>query len=121
MTSPADEKPVPRVTGDDDLRLSETGDIYGELIPEPDAVEPAGEATGAPAWEPRTLEEKMSLSRLTFAQQLIGWCVLVLFVMALCQHFAPRDGSLIGSAMDTLKMVVTTALGFVFGRSTSKS
>ncbi|WP_172120990.1 hypothetical protein [Actinomyces faecalis] len=47
--------------------------------------------------------------------------MLVIFIMALCQHFWPRDGSLLGSAMDTLKVIVTTALGFVFGRSTGRN
>ena len=68
-------------------------------------------------YEPKNLGEHISLERLNFAQQLIGLCVSLITALALVGYFFPRESDLLSGAVDTLKLIVTTALGFVFART----
>ena len=68
-------------------------------------------------YEPKNLGELISLARLNFAQRLIASCMFLIVVLALVGYFFPRESDLLSGAVDTLKLIVTTALGFVFART----
>lgn len=43
-------------------------------------------------------------------------CLVAIVALALVDHFSPGGGDSLSSASETLKLVATTALGFLFGR-----
>ena len=43
--------------------------------------------------------------------------IVLIVVLALVGYFFPRESDLLSGAVDTLKLIVTTALGFVFART----
>lgn len=111
-------KAVPVISGEEDVRLQpatspdgRTGEARAATVPEPAAkMAPRG-------YEPKNLGKHISIKRLNFAQWLIGSCVFLITVLALVGYFFPRESDLLSGAVDTLKLIVTTALGFVFART----
>lgn len=64
------------------------------------------------------MREFLDLSKLKFGQKLIAWCIFLILVLTLLSAFYFEDGfQVIGSSIDLLKLIATTALGFVFGRT----
>lgn len=67
--------------------------------------------------EPKTFRDALDLSKLQFGQKLIGWCIFVILALTIIGHFWPRDSSILSSTIELLKLVTTTALGFVFAKT----
>lgn len=64
---------------------------------------------------------RMDLSKLTFAIKLIAWALIGIVGLSAAQTYIPALGEpSLAPAIDTLKLIATTALGFVFGRSLGK-
>lgn len=77
---------------------------------------------GAPAiratqGEPQTFGDRLNLAKLEFGQKLIGWSVSLIVVLSLIGYFFDRDSTMISGTLEMLKLVTTTALGFVFAKT----
>lgn len=62
----------------------------------------------------------MDRTKLQFGMYLIAGCLALVVILSAVQYFWPRelaDASALSNALDVLKLVATTALGFVFGRT----
>ncbi|GGO59190.1 hypothetical protein GCM10010910_01570 [Microbacterium nanhaiense] len=55
-----------------------------------------------------------------FAFLLIAACMVWIVFFALIDHIWPRDGMTFSATSDTLKIIATTAMGFVFGQAVRK-
>lgn len=107
-----DEKPLPEISGQvDDAPVGENKTTR--------ATQAHASAAEPKTYEPKTLTERLSIERLTFAQKLIGWCIAFIIILALVQHIWSNADSPLPDAIDILKVIVTTALGYVFGRAAS--
>jgi len=63
----------------------------------------------------------MDKSKLNFAIKLVaGSLVTLVLLEVLEQYVAGISGQSLSGAVDTLKLIATTALGFVFGRTLGK-
>ena len=67
--------------------------------------------------EPKTWAQRLAYNKLQYGQKLIAWCILLIFVLTLINYFWPRNSGAIGNTIELLKLVTTTALGFVFART----
>lgn len=67
--------------------------------------------------EPKTFGDHLDLSKLQFGQKLIGWCIFLIIVLSLVDYFYGREGTQLTAAVELLKLVTTTALGFVFAKT----
>lgn len=78
-----------------------------------------GKARAVRPWqpEPKNFRDALDLSKLQFGQKLIGWCIFLILVLTLIGHYTPNDESLLSSTIELLKLVTTTALGFVFAKT----
>ncbi|WP_276848905.1 hypothetical protein [Corynebacterium pyruviciproducens] len=110
---PVKRKPAPEIEGEEDYALppEETG------TPSATQLATSSSLKHAPNYEPKTLPEFVGLSKLRFGQKLIGWCIFLIVALTLISAFTRADGSILQSTIDVLKLITTTALGFVFGRT----
>lgn len=70
--------------------------------------------------EPKEFSDFLDFSKLQFGQKLIGWCIFLIVVLSLISYFwaGVSSGSAeLRAAIEMLKLVTTTALGFVFAKS----
>lgn len=109
MTSPDDaehgeRKRAPEVKGEDDVPQ-----------PAPNGARARPQTPAAP--EPRNFGERTFLERLNFGKAVVGWSIALLVVLSIVGYFHPRDSLLISNTIEILKLICTTALGFVFARS----
>lgn len=110
MSMSQEIREVPPIEGEDD-------EPQATKALEPGIIDSIAQKTALVA-EPKNMEERLSWSRFTFAQQLVGWCIFLILVFSIIGHFFPKDDSpLITGAIDTLKLILTTALGFVFAKA----
>lgn len=103
-----DHKPVPIIRGGVDQEYEPAADV--------DGFEPTVERS---AIEPRTFTERINLDKLTFASRLVGWCLFLIVILSLVGNYLPGNNSedhLLTTAIEVLKLVLTTALGFVFAK-----
>lgn len=66
---------------------------------------------------------KMDWSKLGFGKNLIYAAIAGIVALSLIQAYIPSavEGQSLDSAIDTLKLITTIALGFVFGRAVGRS
>lgn len=67
--------------------------------------------------EPKNFGERLDWSKLEYGKKLIGWCIFFIIGLTLVSYFHPRDSGVINSSLEMLKLITTTALGFVFAKS----
>ena len=67
--------------------------------------------------EPKTWAQRLAYNKLQYGQKLIAWCIFLIIVLTLINYFWPRNSGAIGNTIELLKLVITTALGFVFART----
>lgn len=70
--------------------------------------------------QPKSFPEWLDLSKLQFGQKLIGWCIFLIVVLSLVDFAwqrANQDENPLAPAIELLKLVTTTALGFVFAKA----
>jgi hypothetical protein len=67
--------------------------------------------------EPKTWAQRLAYNKLQYGQKLIAWCIFLIIVLTLINYFWPRNSGAIGNTIELLKLVTTTALGFVFART----
>ena len=61
--------------------------------------------------------QRLAYNKLQYGQKLIAWCIFLIIVLTLINYFWPRNSGAIGNTIELLKLVTTTALGFVFART----
>lgn len=118
MNDPKPRKQAPKVTEEIDRDLANlNGQVQPNRAPaasnEAAAVEPSQP-------EPRPFHELVDYSKLQFGQKLIGWCIFLIVALSLIGYFsngADPNGNELGTAIELLKLVTTTALGFVFAKT----
>lgn len=111
-------KQAPKVTEEIDRDLDNlNGQAHSNHAPsfsnKATAVEPSQR-------EPRPFHELVDYSKLQFGQKLIGWCIFLIVALSLIGFFwngADSNGNELGTAIELLKLVTTTALGFVFAKT----
>jgi hypothetical protein len=67
--------------------------------------------------EPKNWAQKLAYNKLQYGQRLIGWCLFLIVALTLLDYFFSRNSSAISNTIELLKLVTTTALGFVFART----
>ena len=67
--------------------------------------------------EPKTWAQRLAYNKLQYGQKLIRWCILLIVALTLINYFCPRNSGAMGNTIELLKLVTTTALGFVFART----
>lgn len=118
MNNSKPRKQVPKVAEEIDRNLA---DISGQVQSN---VTQAGASKARPVEpsqrEPRPFRELVDYSKLQFGQKLIGWCIFLIVALSLISHFSngvASVGNKLDAAIELLKLVMTTALGFVFART----
>lgn len=105
---------TPDVEGEEDLDLPTTSDGNHPTSAVANTVKPHGK-------EPqRPMGDIIAYDKLKFGKKLIVLCLLIIVVLCLVGYFfdgAKPDSSELHTAIELLKLVTTTALGFVFGRT----
>ena len=110
MNNSKPRKQVPKVAEEIDRNLA---DISGQ-------VQSNVTQAGASKARPRPFRELVDYSKLQFGQKLIGWCIFLIVALSLISHFSngvASVGNKLDAAIELLKLVMTTALGFVFART----
>lgn len=110
MTESRKTPPSPQGSADDAPLPGVTNGLNGNGIGKAGAVKP-----NQP--EPNSFRDVLDLSKLQFGQKLIGWCISLILLLTIIGHFSDGDGTILSSTIETLKLVTTTALGFVFAKS----
>lgn len=69
--------------------------------------------------QPKSYSDFVDYSKLRFGQYLICCCIALIFALSLIGYFydGAHNGNEIGTAIELLKLVTTTALGFVFAKT----
>lgn len=99
-----DRKQPPEVKGEDDVPQ-----------PKPNGTHARQQTPSAP--EPKNFVERTFLDRLNFGKAVVGWSIALLVILSITGYFHPRDSVLLSNSIEILKLICTTALGFVFARS----
>ena len=118
MSEPKSRKTAPEITEEVDRELSNS----------PDKGQPNNSSVSfnmaAPVpphqSEPQSFHDFVDYSKLQFGQKLIGWCIALVVALSLVSYFwngADPNGNGLGTAIELLKLVTTTALGFVFAKT----
>ena len=120
MSEPKSRKTAPRVTEGIDRNLTTLTSEVQPNIPvtskEPFKAPPMVPIQG----EPRPIHELLDYSKLQFGQKLIWWCIFLIVVLSFIGYFwdgANPGGNELSTAIELLKLVTTTALGFVFAKT----
>lgn len=106
-------KPAPEIKGEEDERLTNGSNLATPTSPT--------------ASEPKNFKDGLTLARLKFGQNLVGWCVFLIVVLSVVGYFfpgakeRPLDSQLLEGTIDILKLIATTALGFVLARELDES
>lgn len=118
MNEPKPRKPAPKVTEEIDRDLD---NLNGQVQPNRAPVASKKAAAVEPSQrEPRLFHEIVDYSKLRFGQRLIWCCVFLIVALSLIGYFwdgANPNGNELGTAIELLKLVTTTALGFVFAKT----
>lgn len=118
MNDPKPRKQAPKITEEIDRDL---GDLNGQVQPNRAPVTRSKAGAVEPSQrEPRPFHELVDYSKLQFGQKLIGWCIFLIVALSLIGYFwdgADSNGNELGTAVELLKLVTTTALGFVFAKT----
>lgn len=118
MNEPNPRKDAPSVTEEIDRDLA---DLNGQVQPNrAAAASKKGDPVAPRQREPHPYHEIVDYSKLQFGQKLIGWCIFLIVALSILGYFtngANPDGNEIGAAIELLKLVTTTALGFVFAKT----
>lgn len=118
MNDPKPRKQAPKVTEEIDRELD---NLNGQVQPNRATVASSKAAAVEPSQrEPRPFHELVDYSKLQFGQKLIGWCIFLIVTLSLIGYFwdgADSNGTELGAAIELLKLVTTTALGFVFAKT----
>ena len=70
--------------------------------------------------EPKNFLQWLDQLKFQFGKNLIGWCLTLIVGLSLIDFFwvgADPERNALGPAIELLKLVTTTALGFVFAKS----
>lgn len=67
--------------------------------------------------EPISYDQFREHLKFEFGRQLILLCLLAIIVLSVVGYMMPRDSPLLQDALNVLKLIATTALGFVFARA----
>lgn len=118
MSDPKRRKQAPKVTEEVDRDFAE---LNGHVQPTRAPVTNE-EASPVGPWqrEPRPFHELVDYSKLQFGQKLIGWCIVLIVALSLIGYFwdgADPNSNELATAIELLKLVTTTALGFVFAKT----
>lgn len=70
-----------------------------------------------PHSEPTTFTELIDWDKLKYGQNLIACCILLLFVASLIGYFTDRNNAFLSNLVEVLKLICTTALGYVFAKT----
>lgn len=89
------------------------------------SAQPAAQFNGASPVPPKQAEPKnypqwLDQLKFQFGKNLIGWCLFLIVALSLIDFFwagSNPDSNALGPAIELLKLVTTTALGFVFAKS----
>ncbi|CAB0672937.1 hypothetical protein FRC0028_00055 [Corynebacterium diphtheriae] len=118
MNDPKPRKQAPKVTEEIDRDLA---NLNGQVQPNRAPAASNKAAAVEPSQpEPRPFHELVDYSKLQFGQKLIGWCIFLIVAFSLIGYFsngADPNGNELGTAIELLKLVTTTALGFVFAKT----
>lgn len=71
--------------------------------------------------EPTNFVDHIDYSKLQFGQKLIGWCLFFIIALSLVGYFVEKEGTQLSVAIELLKLVTTTALGFVFAKTQAQA
>lgn len=116
MNKPTPHKPLPEVGEEVDRALHNFNEGS-----KPTAGEPQDATPIAPVqYEPRTYHEIADYSKLQFGQKLILGCIILIVVLSILGYFwegANPERQELHTAVELLKLVTTTALGFVFAKT----
>lgn len=119
MSEPGGRKTPPPIpeSAADDRELSQLEDGYGQK-----GVEHRRAGTPIPPKqaEPRNHNQWLDGLKFEFGKNLIGWCLFLIVALSLVDFWwdgADPHSNAIGSTIELLKLVTTTALGFVFAKS----
>ncbi|MDO5099670.1 MAG: hypothetical protein Q4D85_13095 [Corynebacterium sp.] len=119
MSDPQHRKPKPTIKEEVDRELDGQRGEPGQEIDE--VGDPGkGKPVLAPKTEPQTYSELVDLSKLKFGQKLIYLCIVLVVILCLVDYFGSRagfGGVELGHVIEMLKLVTTTALGFVFAKT----
>lgn len=74
-------------------------------------VEPGQKEPG----QPKNFGQAMLRSRFNFGTKMLGVCIFWIIVISFVGYFNPRDSQLLNNALETLKLVATTVMGYLFG------
>lgn len=106
----------PKVEAKQDLPLKDGGMVPaspGKSLSKRDS-----EKTTTPrVAEPQNFRQMQEYRKLQFAQKVVGWCIFLIVVLVLIDHFTANEDSALNTAIELLKVVTTTALGYVFAQS----
>lgn len=118
MSESKPRKVAPKVAEEVDRDLT---NLNGEVQPNHASTVSNKAAPVEPSQrEPRPIHEILDYSKLQFGQKLIWCCVFLIVILSLIGYFwdgANADGNELGAAIELLKLVTTTALGFVFAKT----
>lgn len=110
---PGNRKQAPAVDKEEDEVLPAGNDSSS---PQAESVPPA-RMKEAVVPEPKTWAQRLAYNKLQYGQKLIAWCIFLIFVLTLIDYFFSKNSSAISNTIELLKLVTTTALGFVFART----
>lgn len=118
MNDSKPRKQAPKVTEEIDRDLA---NLNGRVQPNRTPVAGNKAAPVEPSQrEPRPFHELVDYSKLQFGQKLIGWCIFLIVALSLVGYSwdgADPEGNELATAIELLKLVTTTALGFVFAKT----
>ncbi|QDZ41965.1 hypothetical protein [Corynebacterium sp. sy039] len=112
-----DEDDIP--PGNPDVSFENTpSSVYLEDTKDKQSSKPAHSHNAnqsEPLVRPKSFTEYLDYSKLQFGQKLIAWCIFLICLLSVISHF--WNSGEISAAIELLKLVTTTALGFVFAKT----
>lgn len=81
------------------------------------SAENPGPPTKTRTREPITFDQFSEHLKFEFGKKLIVLCIVVIAILSVIGYMNPRDSPLLQDALSLLKLIATTALGFVFARA----
>lgn len=117
MGEVSDRKKAPKVNKEIDRELSDVE--FEESGDKSQTTNGGGRPIPPTQSEPKEFSDFLDLSKLQFGQKLIGWCIFLIVALSLISYFCRGVSSgtaELRAAIEMLKLVTTTALGFVFAK-----